>query len=151
MDKWLVLCLVLACVLLLFFATAFAGKDVLTFIENKPSPSDWVHDNQIQVTNNKIIINIPNAKLVSYSNTKSMDPTIDQGANGIEIQPSSTEQIHVGDIVAFKQGNEIISHRVVEIGNDEYGWFCKVKGDNSPLTDKIRFQDIVGIVVAIIY
>lgn len=150
MDKWIVLCLVLACVLLLFFVSAFAGKDVLVFIENKPSPSNWVHDNQIQVTNDKVTIDIPNARLVSYSGN-SMDPAIDESANGIEIQVSSTEQIHVGDIVSFRQGNEVISHRVVEIGNDEHGWFCKVKGDNSPLTDKVRFQDIVGVVVAIIY
>lgn len=43
-------------------------------------------------------------------------------------------------------------HRVVEIGEDEQGWFAITKGDNNEEVDpgKRRFQDIKRITVGVI-
>ncbi|MEM4641078.1 MAG: hypothetical protein QXW65_00975, partial [Candidatus Pacearchaeota archaeon] len=123
-----------------------------SFLLEKPSPSDKINESNIQVFQDKIIIYIGNATIVSYADTNSMDPTMDKEANGIEVKPSSPKEIHVGDIISFKKGNEIVSHRVVKIGKDEKGWYCETKGDNAVFSDgKVRFEQIVGVVVGIIY
>jgi hypothetical protein len=46
-----------------------------------------------------------------------------------------------------------IVHRVIEIGNDEDGWYAITKGDNNPTPDpwKIRFEWVRRITVAVIY
>ena len=88
-----------------------------------------------------------------FVDSNSMDPTIDSGANGLEIKPLSTTDINVGDIISYKLGNDIIVHRVIEIGIDSRGWYAVAKGDNNAEKDpfKIRFNDVHGIVVGVIY
>ena len=121
-------------------------------LTERASPSNWVNENQILIYDDRIVILIANATLSRYSDTNSMDPNIDFNANGIEIKPSSPSQIHVGDIISFEQGSELIVHRVVRIGADEQGWFCVTKGDNALQDDgKIRFEQINSITIAIIY
>ena len=84
-----------------------------------------------------------------------MDPVFDYGSNAIEIKPQSPEQIHVGDIVSYnsKYASGSIIHRVIEINQDEDGWYCLMKGDNNPYRDpeKVRFEQVQRLVVAIIY
>ncbi len=122
---------------------------------NTKAPGDFVSENQIEVYGDKIIIRIPNAILSKYAPTGSMKPILDYNANGIEIPVTSTEQIEVGDIIAYtplNTENEYIVHRVIEIGEDELGWYCIPKGDNNNATDgKIRFEQIKFITIAIIY
>ena len=47
----------------------------------------------------------------------------------------------------------LIIHRITSIGYDNDGWFCNTKGDNNAVTDpeQIRFSQVNGVVVAIIY
>ena len=47
----------------------------------------------------------------------------------------------------------LIVHRVVRTGYDRNGWYAIAKGDNieQPDPDKIRFDQINGVLVAIIY
>lgn len=124
-------------------------------VENTIAPSDHVPEEKIHVYNDKIIIEIEDAAWARFTDTNSMLPVIDTGANSIEITPESAEQVHVGDIISYKSkfADGIIIHRVVEVGQDADGWFCKVKGDSLKQEDpgKIRFSQIVGIVVGIIY
>ena len=91
----------------------------------------------------------------SYAPTGSMLPIINHTANGIEIPVTSVDQIHVGDIIAFqleKNSNELIVHRVIEIGYDNEGWYCITKGDNNAVDDgKIREWQIKFKTIAIIY
>ena len=127
------------------------------FFKNKElnSPSDWIAQQQIHLYDNKVVIDIENPQWAIFTDTNSMDPVIDAGAHAIEIVPESPEQISVGDIVSYKSeyadGNVI--HRVVYIGEDEDGWYCKMKGDNNPFEDpgKVRFEQLQRVLVAIIY
>ncbi len=120
-----------------------------------PSPYDHIKENQIHVYDDKIVITLSNPEWASFTDTNSMDPVFDYGANAIEIIPQSTEQIHLGDIISYrsKYSNIPIIHRVINIGEDNRGWYCKVKGDNNKISDleKIRFNQVERLVVAIIY
>ncbi len=118
------------------------------------SPSDWVTDKDINVYEDKVIINIENTRYVGISNTNSMDPFIDENTNILEILPSDLNKIQIGDIISFKiETGEVYIHRVVGKGQDENGLYFITKGDNNPNTDPVitRSSDVVGIVYGIIY
>jgi len=119
------------------------------------SPSDRITEDDISIFDDYIIINIQNATWARYADSNSMDPLLDYGANGIEIVPESTDDIHVGDIVIFEPfwSSNLIVHRVTQIGEDEDGWYCITKGDNSNITDpgKLRYEQIEFILVGILY
>lgn len=119
------------------------------------SPSDWVNESQIHVFKDRVQLDIKGAVWSDFADTNSMDPFLDANSNGIEIRPESAEQIHVGDIISYKSGyaDGILIHRVIEKGVDDKGFYFKVKGDNNSLRDpgKIRFSQIEGVLVGIIY
>ncbi|MFC1755383.1 signal peptidase I [Thermoproteota archaeon] len=119
------------------------------------SPSDHITESDIHVFSDKIIIDIDNASWASFTDTNSMDPFIDAGSNSIEILPQSEDDIQVGDVISFRTGFSagLIIHRVVEVGEDSKGKYYITKGDNNELKDpgKRRFDDIAGVVVAVIY
>lgn len=119
------------------------------------SPMDRISEDQILVTNEKIVINLKGAEWASFTDTNSMDPLIDAGAHAIEVAPLSEDQVQVGDIAAYESeyADGTIIHRVVYKGEDEKGTYFILKGDNNPVSDpgKIRFEQIKRVVVAIIY
>lgn len=123
--------------------------------KEKPSPQDWISEDQIHVTNAGVRIDIQNAEWARFTDTNSMDPVFDAGSNAIEIVPSKSSQIQIGDIVSYYSptAGATIVHRVVETGYDEEGWYAFFKGDNINSNDpeKVRFSQIRRIVVAIIY
>jgi len=119
---------------------------------DKQSPSDVVQEQNIRVYSDRIVIYVDNASVSRYAATKSMDPLLDSTANGIEIPVTSIDQIHIGDIIAYEEGDSLIVHRVVKISQDNQGWFCITKGDNSPADDgKVRFSQIKFLTIAIVY
>ena len=124
----------------------FGGKEL-------NSPSDWISEKQIKVYPNKIILDIQGASWAGFTDTNSMDPFIDKDSNVLQIKPSSAELIQVGDVISYKFENRIIIHRVILVSEDETGRYYIVKGDNNELQDpiKVRFNDITGVVVAVIY
>ncbi len=119
------------------------------------SPSDIISESQIQVYDTKVIITIPGAQWASYTNTKSMEPVLNENAHGIEIVPKSIDDIHIGDIIAYEtKYNRIpIVHRVVRIKKDSLGTYFVLKGDNNMKADaeKVRFSQIKYKLVAVIY
>ncbi len=119
------------------------------------SPSDRITEDDISIFEDYIVINIQDATWSRYADSNSMDPLLDYGANGIEIVPESENDIHVGDIIVFRPfwSDNLIVHRVISIGEDEQGWYCTTKGDNSNITDpgKLRFDQIEYILVGIFY
>ena len=124
----------------------------LSFNSNNSAPFDFVKENQIQVYDDKIVIDIKGASISSYAPTGSMLPVLDKGSNGIRIVPESEAEIHIGDIITFNQDNMLIVHRVIEIGSDSEGTYFITKGDNSPINDgKIRCKDIKYITIGIIW
>lgn len=124
-------------------------------VTDRLSPSNWIKENQIKVYDNKVVIEIENAEWAKFTDTNSMDPTIDKDANAIEIIPKDYRMIKPGDIISYEVDglNGTIIHRVIEIDFDEEGWYAITKGDNLKKQDpyKIRFRDIKRVVVAIIY
>jgi hypothetical protein len=119
------------------------------------SPFDRIKESQISVYRDRVMIDLKNAEWATFTDTNSMDPIIDSGANALEIVPASEKDIHLGDIVSYESDftDGVLIHRVVEIGYDELGWYMKAKGDNNNSQDpgRIRFSQVKRVVVAIIY
>jgi len=119
------------------------------------SPSNHIKKDQIHVYNDRIVIDLPNAQWAEFTDTNSMDPVLDIEANSFEVKPSSESNISVGDIISYKPSNfpGLIVHRVVEIDSDEDGWYAIMKGDNLTFQDpeRVRFEQIEGVLVGIIY
>jgi len=121
----------------------------------KQSPYNRIKEDQIKVYDSLIIMHIKDSELVSLENTNSMDPLIDEDSNVIQVKPTSPEAIHLGDIISYQDNytKNIILHRVVFIGQDQHGKFFLLKGDNVGSIDpiKVRFEQIKGILVAVVY
>ncbi len=119
------------------------------------SPCDHIREGQILVTDNGVLIDLKGAEWATFTDTNSMDPIIDAGANAIEFVPDSEDEICIGDIASYvpSGGDGAIIHRVVETGYDSDGWYAIFKGDNLPYRDpeRVRFTQIQRVVVAIIY
>ena len=121
----------------------------------RPSPSDRIKENQIKVYEDKVVIQINNAKWAGFTDTNSMDPLLDEDSNAIQIIPESEDEILVGDIITYESElmDGLIIHRVIVISEDEQGKYFIAKGDNNPDPDpeKIRFSQIKRILVGILY
>jgi len=119
----------------------------------KASPQDWIAEEDIKVYSSGVFVELEDARLAKFADTNSMDPLFDQGANAIEIIPKTSDEIKVGDIVAYEYDDMLVVHRVVEINEDEQGIYFIMKGDNNSTNDpdKIRFDQIKRVVVAVIY
>lgn len=122
------------------------------------SPGDFIAEDQIHVYDDRIVLDVKDARWAKFTNTNSMDPFFDIGANGIEVAVTSPGQLHVGDVISFTipESNEpdrVLIHRIVGFGYDKEGWFAITKGDNNPQPDpiKVRFGDIKGVLVGVIY
>jgi len=118
----------------------------------KASPKDRISEDQILILPDKIIINVNQASWAKYTNTNSMDPLLDEEANGLEITPQNQEDLQVGDVIAYETNLGIIVHRIIQINEDEQGWYCITKGDNSNLADqKVRFEQVKFVLIGVIY
>lgn len=117
------------------------------------SPKDRIPESDILVYSNQVILNVQNAQWSKFTDTNSMDPVIDAGANALQIVPLSPEEIQIGDIISYESEYGIIIHRVKQIDYDEDGWYAVAKGDNNPTDDpsRVRFNQIKRVVVGIIY
>jgi|TARA_Y100000310_G_C20321993_1_gene641162 signal peptidase I len=146
-------------ILILLFANLVYSFDLRypeIFTSNELiSPQDRIKDSQIHIYENRIVLDIPNANYARYADTNSMDPILDEGATGIEILPSNVNDIQVGDIITYEPEwtNKLVVHRVIVTGEDEQGWYCYTKGDNTNTIDpgKIRFEQVRYILVGVIY
>ena len=62
------------------------------------------------------------------------------------------KQIKINDVIAFKEGNTVIVHRVIDIANENNSQLYKTKGDNNNVEDEkyISESNIEGTVKATI-
>jgi signal peptidase I len=124
----------------------------INFNENIEAPFDFIKENQIKVYDDKIIIYVDDASIGRYAPTGSMKPVLDEGSNGIRIKPESEKDVHIGDIITFREDNYLIIHRVVDIGTDNEGTYFITKGDNNNVVDgKVRFEDIEYITIGMLW
>jgi signal peptidase I len=118
------------------------------------SPEDRISESQIIVTQDKVVINLQDAKWAKFTDTHSMEPVLDKNSNAIQVK-AEYQQLKVGDIISYKPNGTdyLIIHRIIEISEDENGWYCYVKGDNNKEKDpdKVRADQVEKVVVAIIY
>ncbi|MBU4502137.1 MAG: hypothetical protein KKA79_06070 [Nanoarchaeota archaeon] len=121
----------------------------------KYSPKGRIKDNQLLVYDSMVVLNVSKVEWSKYTDTNSMDPVLDETSNGLTIRPETEEDISVGDIISYSPSwtEGILPHRVVDIGEDEEGRYYIVKGDNSRTADpeKVRFNQIEGILIGVIY
>ncbi len=116
-------------------------------MENTPA---IISAENIAIDGNRIIITLQNFTLSTFAATSSMLPTLNHNTKAIEIAPTN---LHIGDIISYKEGNDLIVHRIVDIGSDDLGTYYITKGDNNNAVDpnKIRKEQIQGKIVVLIY
>ena len=134
--------------------TPIAQPVQLDTARNRASPSDWIKESQIEMRADGVFIKLNNPQWAIFADTKSMDPVFDSTSHAIQEIPTNKEDIHVGDIISYSAPNGYsIIHRVIEISQDEEGWYAIVKGDNNPTPDpwKIRWNMVTRVTVALIY
>ena len=131
------------------------GERFLGVPPEQAGPQDRISEQQIIVLPERVVLQIKDAQWSTFTDTNSMDPVIDTGANAIQVVPQSPDELQVGDIISYEPAlfPGIIIHRIVDIGEDEEGWFARTRGDNAQDIDpaKVRFDQVRRVVVAIIY
>ena len=119
------------------------------------SPGNHIGEDQIHVYNDKVVIDVSGASWASFADTNSMEPFFDERSNSIETKPASADDIDPGDIISYRSHitGDLIVHRVLSKGVDDSGVFFIVKGDNNNTQDpeKVRFDQVNGVLVGIIY
>ncbi len=151
--------LVIVCAFVLgVIATVFVqgSESRYAFSENAvsvESPSDHIDDEDLVVLKDKAMIEKENIIWARVKDTHSMEPVLNADSVSLELAPQDTSFIDKGDIISFRQDSKFIIHRVILTGHDNLGWFAVTKGDNNKEPDpyKVRFKDIKGVVVGILY
>lgn len=121
--------------------------------KERASPGDHIKDEQIHVFEDGVILDLQNIRWTSFTDTNSMDPLLDETAHGLEYIPEQPGALQIGDVISYRYKDDIIIHRIIEIGSDENGWYAVTKGDNNAAEDpvRVRFSDITGVLVGILY
>jgi signal peptidase I len=150
--------LVLLLIFNLFLVSYFINPEITSnviFLDyyEKKAPSNFIEEDQIYSENNKLVIDISNFTLSRYCSSNSMVPILNENSTGVSIKPANSDSINVGDIISYWKDNEIIVHRVVKKDKDDEGFYFIAKGDSAESSDKnkIRFNDIDSVLIAIIY
>jgi len=118
-----------------------------------PHPKLRLNSSHLQLEKNYVRFDITGVEIGIVGNTNSMDPVLDEDNLVLEIMPDNPGEVQVGDIVIYELNGERIIHRVIEVGADKDAWYIIAKGDNNAVPDpeKIRWSQIRGVVVGIIY
>jgi hypothetical protein len=116
-------------------------------------PADRLSKDQIKVYSDHVRIDIAGARWASFTPTGSMLPVLGSTAHALQVIPRNPEDIKVGDIISFHADGAIISHRVIEVGEDETGAYYVTQGDNNPGADplRVRFEQVDRVVIGILY
>ena len=129
------------------------NRGIATLYATDFAPPDRVKESQIKVYEDRIVIDLQNAKWAKFADTNSMIPFLDEGSNALQIEPVSPSDIQVGDIISYEYGDNVIIHRVIDIKEDGQGTYYVTKGDSNELPDpvKVRYHQVRRILVGIIY
>lgn len=117
------------------------------------APTAHIPLSDILVSSDKVVIRVPDLQHGIIAATKSMEPVLDENDVVLEMVPTSSADIHVGDIIIYQKDEYRIVHRVIRIDQDWAGWYAIVKGDSNPREDpeKVRYDQVQGVVVGVIY
>jgi len=156
MKKTIIFLGVIALLLIANLVYAFSLKNPSVFTSDELiSPANRISKDRVHFYDDRIVIDIDKATWATYANTNSMDPVLDQGSIGIEVIPESETEIQIGDIITYQPtwSQNLTVHRVISIGEDEQGWYCYTKGDNTSFIDpgKIRFEQVRYLTIGVLY
>lgn len=120
---------------------------------NISAPQKRVDLKDLAITKDAAIISVKELTPGIIAPTGSMYPLLQGDTIVLEKTPENHNELIPGDIIIFESKDTRIIHRIIEIGWDEEGWFAITKGDSNPFEDpfKVRFEDVRGVVVGIIY
>jgi len=134
------------------------AAEVVGFLSpERASPQDRISIDDIKWDGKKVTIYIDNPQISTFADTNSMDPLIDVESTAIQIEPKSKEDIHVGDVISYQYKEDIIIHRVIEIGyfneSNPDTWYAIAKGDNNtnPAPYPLSYNQISRILIGVIY
>lgn len=116
---------------------------------------DRVSQDQIKVYSDHMELEKQGVRFAPVGATSSMLPFMHSGAHSLEVEPESADNLKVGDVISYYEpGNDaFIIHAIIEIGEDEGGWYAITKGYNNPVEDgwKVRFDQIEGVLIGVLY
>ncbi|MBR9692219.1 signal peptidase I [Candidatus Woesearchaeota archaeon] len=117
------------------------------------SPSDHIAIEDLHVFKDKAVIDTDNLIWARVLDTHSMEPVLNANSVSLELLPSTFSDISVGDVISYSHNLKVIIHRVILISEDSAGWYCVTKGDNNKEADdyKVRFSDVKGVLVGVLY
>lgn len=83
--------------------------------------------------------------------SESMEPTFYKDDLAV-VKSGNLEELKIGDIITFQQGDRVISHRIAEITKENGKETFITKGDNNEVedTEPINIQNIYGKVIWVI-
>jgi len=122
-----------------------------------PSPRDIVPNENIAYNKAKKTITIKGIRgdiwLTTVSDTNSMDPVMDYGHTCILTSDFNHEDLVIGSVVVYWNGERDIIHRITDIGDDDEGRFYILKGDNNSQPDNYIVRDwhIHWLLLGVIY
>lgn len=150
-EKGLIIAISILLGILITISFLFIKNNTLTGNAIYSEKENWFSQEDIQIKEDAIILSVNNPQIISYSDVRSMEPYLTENSIGILIKPNSTD-LKVGDVILFKKGGNLVSHRITELGTDISGRYYLTQGDNNQATDgKIRFEDIKGVLIGILY
>lgn len=129
-----------------------ASKKIKAKDKNEESPISWIITSIISI----VIIWFAVGVFPIYPSviaTGSMEPMIKPGDIILVkkiVDMDSINNLKIDDVIQFQRDSILISHRIIEIDNDEEeGLGFKTKGDNNsgPDTDIVKPQDVKGTIV----
>ena len=124
---------------------------------NLPSPRvpiKWQDIYWDAQTNTLSIKLLPNVIKNTVQNTNSMEALLD--ANHIVILSNNQvykDALKLGSIVVWLSSPSNIIHSIVEIGEDEQGWYCYTQGANIDSRDtmKVRKENIEWVAIGVFW
>lgn len=92
-----------------------------------------------------VVLLLTGYKIFSVS-TGSMEPTYPVGSIVI-VKPADFDTLDIDDVITFKSGGAVITHRIVRIENENQ--LISTKGDNNSVEDyaPIPYENVIGRVV----
>ena len=117
------------------------------FSDYRPYKYDFIqaHHTKIQINENEGNLLLNNATCL-YSEGSSMNPVMFND-NYVCYKKAVIDDVKLGNIIVFRKEDQILAHRVVV----KEGNRILTKGDNNNIREEVIPEDIIGIVVAIIY
>ena len=86
--------------------------------------------------------------------TGSMEPMIMPGDVILvkKVDNESVRNLEIGDVIQFERGNILISHRIMEVKEEEGNKCYKTKGDNNSVADGdlVKLEDVKGTIVKVV-